>query len=186
MSKELAYLLPSKVSRIYLLECLQFFLSLLLLGYAIHHSVKTSESEAKHLFILDLEYHILNSCCCCCCCFFSFIFLYVGCLQLSWFPFILYDTDWMGREVYHGKPTGSQAEIAAYDQGVRQGAFGLLLNSVRSRKLLQNYLICFHVTAELKIRRSKKKNSRHHRHLFYSFRIYKIRLVSFLLDCSWD
>ncbi|XP_026662481.2 sucrose transport protein SUT1-like [Phoenix dactylifera] len=49
---------------------------------------------------------------------------------LSWFPFILYDTDWMGREVYHGKPTGSQAEIAAYDQGVRQGAFGLLLNSI--------------------------------------------------------
>lgn len=51
--------------------------------------------------------------------------------QLSWFPFILYDTDWMGREVYHGDPKGSPAEVAAYDRGVREGAFGLLLNSVR-------------------------------------------------------
>ncbi|GLU17105.1 hypothetical protein SLE2022_335000 [Rubroshorea leprosula] len=35
---------------------------------------------------------------------------------LSWFPFFLFATDWMGRELY--------------DQGVREGAFGLLLNSV--------------------------------------------------------
>ncbi|KAF3431432.1 hypothetical protein FNV43_RR26163 [Rhamnella rubrinervis] len=49
---------------------------------------------------------------------------------LSWFPFFLFDTDWMGREVYHGDPKGSESEVAAYDQGVREGAFGLLLNSV--------------------------------------------------------
>ncbi|KAH7515908.1 hypothetical protein FEM48_Zijuj10G0078200 [Ziziphus jujuba var. spinosa] len=49
---------------------------------------------------------------------------------LSWFPFFLFDTDWMGREVYHGDPKGSTSEIKAYDQGVREGAFGLLLNSV--------------------------------------------------------
>ncbi|CAL9179859.1 unnamed protein product [Musa hybrid cultivar] len=49
---------------------------------------------------------------------------------LSWFPFILYDTDWMGREVYHGNPSGTPAQIDAYDRGVRQGALGLLLNSV--------------------------------------------------------
>lgn len=49
---------------------------------------------------------------------------------LSWFPFFLFDTDWMGREVYHGDPTGDATEVAAYDQGVREGAFGLLLNSV--------------------------------------------------------
>ncbi|KAI3730962.1 hypothetical protein L1987_62144 [Smallanthus sonchifolius] len=49
---------------------------------------------------------------------------------LSWFPFFLFDTDWMGREVYHGNPKGDAAEIRAYDQGVREGAFGLLLNSV--------------------------------------------------------
>ncbi|XP_065011030.1 sucrose transport protein SUT1-like [Musa acuminata AAA Group] len=49
---------------------------------------------------------------------------------LSWFPFILYDTDWMGREIYHGNPKGTNAEIDAYNRGVRQGAFGLLLNSI--------------------------------------------------------
>lgn len=48
---------------------------------------------------------------------------------LSWFPFFLFDTDWMGREVYHGDPKGDTSEIRAYDQGVREGAFGLLLNS---------------------------------------------------------
>ncbi|KAK6922044.1 Major facilitator superfamily [Dillenia turbinata] len=49
---------------------------------------------------------------------------------LSWFPFFLFDTDWMGREVYHGDPNGNVPEVHAYDQGVREGAFGLLLNSV--------------------------------------------------------
>uniref|UniRef100_A0A7N1A3R9 Uncharacterized protein n=1 Tax=Kalanchoe fedtschenkoi TaxID=63787 RepID=A0A7N1A3R9_KALFE len=49
---------------------------------------------------------------------------------LSWFPFFLSDTDWMGREVYHGDPSGNAAEVKAYDHGVREGAFGLLLNSV--------------------------------------------------------
>ncbi|PON40204.1 Sucrose/H+ symporter [Parasponia andersonii] len=49
---------------------------------------------------------------------------------LSWFPFFLFDTDWMGREVYHGDPKGNSTEVKAYDQGVREGAFGLLLNSV--------------------------------------------------------
>ncbi|PRQ40816.1 putative major facilitator superfamily [Rosa chinensis] len=49
---------------------------------------------------------------------------------LSWFPFFLFDTDWMGREVYHGDPSGNLSEVHTYDQGVREGAFGLLLNSV--------------------------------------------------------
>ncbi|PQM33844.1 sucrose transport protein SUC3 isoform X1 [Prunus yedoensis var. nudiflora] len=49
---------------------------------------------------------------------------------LSWFPFFLLYTDWMGREVYHGDPKGNLSEVHAYDQGVREGAFGLLLNSV--------------------------------------------------------
>lgn len=57
--------------------------------------------------------------------------LLVTCLTwLSWFPFILYNTDWMGREVFHGDPKGSVAQIDAYDRGVREGAFGLLLNSI--------------------------------------------------------
>ncbi|XP_023520475.1 sucrose transport protein SUC3-like [Cucurbita pepo subsp. pepo] len=49
---------------------------------------------------------------------------------LSWFPFFLFDTDWMGREVNHGDPKGSLTDKQVYDQGVREGAFGLLLNSV--------------------------------------------------------
>lgn len=39
----------------------------------------------------------------------------------------------MGREVYHGDPKGTAVEIIAYDEGVREGAFGLLLNSVRTQ-----------------------------------------------------
>ncbi|KAL5724966.1 sugar transporter [Ranunculus cassubicifolius] len=49
---------------------------------------------------------------------------------LSWFPFFLFDTDWMGREVYNGDPNGNAIEIKSYNEGVREGAFGLLLNSV--------------------------------------------------------
>ncbi|XP_073287815.1 sucrose transport protein SUC3-like, partial [Primulina huaijiensis] len=49
---------------------------------------------------------------------------------LSWFPFFLFDTDWMGREVFHGDPKGDLAEVQTYNQGVREGSFGLLLNSV--------------------------------------------------------
>jgi len=63
--------------------------------------------------------------------------------QLSWFPFFLFDTDWMGREVYHGDPTGDTAEVAAYDQGVREGAFGLLLNSVSARNYQSKFLVLF-------------------------------------------
>lgn len=44
----------------------------------------------------------------------------------------MFDTDWMGREVFHGDPKGNPSEVDLYDQGVREGAFGLLLNSVRT------------------------------------------------------
>jgi hypothetical protein len=59
-------------------------------------------------------------------------------MQLSWFPFILYDTDWMGREIYHGDPKGTNAQISAFDEGVRVGSFGLLLNSVRFSSLVSS------------------------------------------------
>ncbi|KAL2634147.1 hypothetical protein R1flu_005626 [Riccia fluitans] len=49
---------------------------------------------------------------------------------LSWFPFFLFDTDWMGREVYRGNPNGDDTQVDNYAEGVRAGAFGLLLNSV--------------------------------------------------------
>uniref|UniRef100_A0A2C9U1M8 Sucrose transporter n=1 Tax=Manihot esculenta TaxID=3983 RepID=A0A2C9U1M8_MANES len=45
---------------------------------------------------------------------------------LGWFPFLLFDTDWMGREIYGGKPNEGQN----YNIGVRTGAFALMLNSV--------------------------------------------------------
>ncbi|KAJ6726071.1 SUCROSE TRANSPORT PROTEIN SUC3 [Salix purpurea] len=30
---------------------------------------------------------------------------------LSWFPFFLFDADWMGKEVYHGDPKGNSNEV---------------------------------------------------------------------------
>ncbi|KAI4352842.1 hypothetical protein L6164_007056 [Bauhinia variegata] len=54
------------------------------------------------------------------------ILLLVTCLNwIAWFPFILMDTDWMGREVYGGK-VGEEI----YATGVRVGTLGLMLNSV--------------------------------------------------------
>ncbi|CAN6458875.1 unnamed protein product [Victoria cruziana] len=58
------------------------------------------------------------------------IMLVTGLMWLGWFPFLLFDTDWMGREVYKGVPSGSDAVHNYYYVGVRIGAFGLLLNSV--------------------------------------------------------
>ncbi|KAG9146010.1 hypothetical protein Leryth_015633 [Lithospermum erythrorhizon] len=45
---------------------------------------------------------------------------------IGWFPFLLFDTDWMGREIYGGDPNGGPS----YNAGVRMGALGLMLNSV--------------------------------------------------------
>ncbi|XP_008802408.1 sucrose transport protein SUT4-like isoform X2 [Phoenix dactylifera] len=58
------------------------------------------------------------------------VLLVMALTWVSWFPFFLFDTDWMGREVYHGNPNGALSESTAYQNGVREGAFGLLLNSV--------------------------------------------------------
>ncbi|XP_022949324.1 sucrose transport protein SUC8-like [Cucurbita moschata] len=48
---------------------------------------------------------------------------------IGWFPFIMYDTDWMGAEVYGGKPQGTPEQEKNYDLGVRAGALGLMVNS---------------------------------------------------------
>ncbi|KAK1266971.1 Sucrose transport protein SUC3 [Acorus gramineus] len=58
------------------------------------------------------------------------VLLVMALTWLSWFPFFLFDTDWMGREVYRGDPKGEASKVEAYHEGVREGAFGLLLNSV--------------------------------------------------------
>ncbi|KAK9912813.1 hypothetical protein M0R45_036653 [Rubus argutus] len=55
------------------------------------------------------------------------VLLLVTCLNwIAWFPFLLFDTDWMGREVYGGEVGKGRL----YDLGVRAGALGLMLNSV--------------------------------------------------------
>ncbi|XP_023002313.1 sucrose transport protein SUC4 isoform X2 [Cucurbita maxima] len=54
------------------------------------------------------------------------ILLVTSLTWVAWFPFILFDTDWMGREIYGGKPNEGQN----YSSGVRMGAFGLMFNSV--------------------------------------------------------
>ncbi|CAM8877585.1 unnamed protein product [Rhodiola kirilowii] len=54
------------------------------------------------------------------------ILMLVTCLNwVAWFPFLLYDTDWMGKEVY-----GGDVGTIAYDKGVRAGSLGLMLNSI--------------------------------------------------------
>ncbi|XP_059631904.1 sucrose transport protein-like [Cornus florida] len=53
--------------------------------------------------------------------------LLVTCLNwIGFFPFLLYDTDWMGKEVYGGKV----GEGTMYAKGVHAGALALMLNSV--------------------------------------------------------
>ncbi|KAG2651812.1 sucrose transport protein SUT5-like [Panicum virgatum] len=49
---------------------------------------------------------------------------------LSWFPFFQYNTDWMGREIYHGEPQGLGGKADAFNAGVREGAVGLLFCSI--------------------------------------------------------
>ena len=51
-------------------------------------------------------------------------------MQLSWFPFFQYNTDWMGREIYHGEPQGLGGKADAFNAGVREGAVGLLFCSI--------------------------------------------------------
>ena len=55
------------------------------------------------------------------------LLLVVTCLNwVAWFPFLLFDTDWMGKEVYGGVPNKGKA----YDSGVHEGSLGLMLNSI--------------------------------------------------------
>ncbi|XP_076902681.1 sucrose transport protein SUC8-like [Bidens hawaiensis] len=55
------------------------------------------------------------------------ILLLVTCLNwIAWFPFFIYDTDWMGSDVYRAKTKDS----GLYSGGVRAGVLGLLVNSV--------------------------------------------------------
>ncbi|KAK7271015.1 hypothetical protein RJT34_26594 [Clitoria ternatea] len=44
---------------------------------------------------------------------------------VGWFPYFLFDTDWMGREVY-----GGEAGDDSYANGVRAGSMGLMINAI--------------------------------------------------------
>ncbi|CAH9080617.1 unnamed protein product [Cuscuta europaea] len=75
------------------------------------------------------------------------ILLLVTCLNwVAWFPFFLFDTDWMGKEVYGGNPDGNtNGEGRLYERGVQAGSLGLMLNSV--------VLGCMSLVVELLARR---------------------------------
>ena len=49
---------------------------------------------------------------------------------IAWFPFLLFDTDWMGREVYGGDSSGNESSKRLYNQGVHAGALGLMINAI--------------------------------------------------------
>ncbi|XP_004289897.1 PREDICTED: sucrose transport protein SUC2-like [Fragaria vesca subsp. vesca] len=54
------------------------------------------------------------------------ILLLVTCLNwVAWFGFLLFDTDWMGKEVYGGVVGKGRL----YEMGVRAGSLGLMLNA---------------------------------------------------------
>lgn len=60
-----------------------------------------------------------------------YILLVTALTWFAWFPFILFDTDWMGREVYLGDPSTTDPSLTRlYNQGVRAGSLGLMLNSI--------------------------------------------------------
>lgn len=62
-----------------------------------------------------------------------YILLVTALTWLAWFPFLLFDTDWMGREVYQGDlDSGNEASKLSvlYYAGVHMGSLGLMLNSV--------------------------------------------------------
>ncbi|CAN1129491.1 Sucrose transport protein SUC2 [Linum perenne] len=61
----------------------------------------------------------------------TWMLLLVTCLNwFAWFPWVLYNTDWMGREVYGGDSEMNSSQIQLYDRGVRAGSIGLMINSI--------------------------------------------------------
>ncbi|GAA0170622.1 secondary carrier transporter [Lithospermum erythrorhizon] len=55
-----------------------------------------------------------------------FLLLVTALNWVGWFPFLLFDTDWMGKEVYGGIPN----EGNLYNIGVHAGSLGLMINSI--------------------------------------------------------
>ncbi|KAH7307507.1 hypothetical protein KP509_22G062900 [Ceratopteris richardii] len=61
-----------------------------------------------------------------------YVLLVMALTWVAWFPFTLYDTDWMGRDMYGGSPTTGEdsSTTILYNKGVRMGSFGLMFQSV--------------------------------------------------------
>jgi len=58
------------------------------------------------------------------------LFLVTALNWIAWFPYLLFNTDWVGKEVYGGKVEGaSEAQKKVYDHGVRAGSLGLMLTA---------------------------------------------------------
>lgn len=60
------------------------------------------------------------------------LFLVTALNWIAWFPFLMYNTDWVGKEVYGGKveETASPIDKDLYHAGVRAGSLGLMLTAV--------------------------------------------------------
>ncbi|XP_010673573.2 sucrose transport protein SUC2 [Beta vulgaris subsp. vulgaris] len=58
------------------------------------------------------------------------LFLVTAMNWVAWFPFLLFNTDWVGKEIYGGDPAGSEAQKVVYDHGVGVGSLGLMLTAL--------------------------------------------------------
>ncbi|XP_021760457.1 sucrose transport protein SUC2-like [Chenopodium quinoa] len=58
------------------------------------------------------------------------LFLVTAVNWIAWFPYLLFNTDWVGKEIYGGNPAGTEAQKHAYDDGVRIGSLGLMMTAV--------------------------------------------------------
>ncbi|GAB4861420.1 transcription factor [Ancistrocladus abbreviatus] len=57
------------------------------------------------------------------------LFLVTALNWIAWFPFLLFDTDWVGKEVFGGEVNGSSEKQGLYNMGVRTGSLGLMLTA---------------------------------------------------------
>ncbi|KAL2893639.1 Sucrose transport protein SUC2 [Bienertia sinuspersici] len=57
------------------------------------------------------------------------LFLVTAFNWIAWFPFLMFNTDWVGLEIYGGDPQGNAGEKNLYNMGVRTGALGLMLTA---------------------------------------------------------
>ncbi|KAH9625943.1 hypothetical protein KSS87_020363 [Heliosperma pusillum] len=58
------------------------------------------------------------------------LFLVTALNWVAWFPFLLFNTDWVGKEIYGGDPTSKDpGMVKIYDNGVRAGSLGLMLTA---------------------------------------------------------